>query len=122
METPRIMIVEDNTTVAKDLQGCLQELGYTVTSVQVSGEEAIEKVEPESVNLVLMDIHLRDEMSGIEAAQLIHDRFDVPVVFLSAYDDRGLLEGAKRVGGFAYLIKPFNVPEIIEAIKKELGA
>jgi len=121
MENPRIMIVEDNTTVAKDLQGCLQELGYTVTSVQVSGEEAIEKVELEGVNLVLMDIHLRDEMNGIEAAQLINDRFEVPVVFLSAYDDRGLLEGAKRVGGFAYLIKPFSERELYASIEMVLS-
>ena len=97
MSTAKVMIVEDNTTVAKDLHGCLLELGYEVTSIQVSGEEAIEKARFENPDIAIMDIHLRDKMNGLEAAELIHEELGIPIVILSAFDDKALLEKAKKV-------------------------
>jgi signal transduction histidine kinase len=117
MSAIKVMIVEDNTTVAKDLQGCLIDLGYEVTSIQVSGEDAVEKAEVECPNVVVMDIQLKDAMTGIEAAEQIHDRFNIPVVFLSAYSDRTLLEKAKKVGAFGYLIKPFEERELFATLE-----
>ncbi len=108
MGSANIMIVEDNATVAEDCCESLKALGYDVTAIVASGEECIEKVYAEPPDAVLMDIHLRDEMDGIEAAERIQGRFDIPVVFLSAYSDRGLIERANRVGSFGYLVKPFN--------------
>ncbi len=108
MSTAKVMIVEDNTTVAKDLHGCLLEFGYEVTSIQVSGEEAIEKARSDNPDIVIMDIHLRDKMNGLEAAELIHEELGIPVVILSAFDDKALLEKAKKVGAFGYLLKPFE--------------
>ncbi len=113
----RVMIVEDNTTVAKDLQGCLNDLGYEVTSLQVSGEEAIVKAGSECPDIVIMDIHLRGQMTGIEAAEIIHDQFEIPLIFLSAYSDRNLLEKAKQVGAFGYLVKPFEERELFANIE-----
>ena len=112
MGTANIMIVEDNTTVAQDCQDCLISLGYNVTSVQASGEESILKAETELPDAVLMDIYLRDKMDGIEAAEYIYTQFQIPVVFLSAYSDLELLERAKKVGSFGYLIKPFKEHEL----------
>ena len=112
MRSTKIMIVEDNTTVAEDCRLYLENRSYQVTSIVASGEESIEKAAEERPDAVLMDIHLRDEMDGIEAAEQIYARFQIPVVFLSAYDDRKLLERAKRVGCFGYLLKPFEENEI----------
>lgn len=112
MGSAKIMIVEDNTTVAKDLCECLEGLGYGVSSIVASGEESIERADAERPDAVIMDIRLRDGMDGIEAAEKIHTRFAIPVVFLSAYSDRGLLERAKRVGSFGYLVKPFEEREL----------
>ena len=112
MNSPNIMIVEDNTTVAEDCRLCLESFGYGVTSVVTSGEESIVKAEMERPDGVLMDIHLRDKMDGIEAARQIHSRFDIPVVFLSAYSDKKLLERSKQVGSYGYLIKPFEEREL----------
>lgn len=117
MGATRVMIVEDNTTVAKDLSGCLFDLGYEVTSIEASGEEAVEKAGADHPDIVLMDIHLRDKMRGIEAAELIHGRYGTPVVFLSAYSDRKLLEKAKRVGAFGYLVKPFEERELFAMVE-----
>ncbi len=120
MSTAKIMIVEDNTTVAQDCHDCLINLGYKVTSIQASGEESILKAETELPDAVLMDIHLRDEMDGIKAAEQIYNQFQIPVVFLSAYGDRELLEQAKKVGSFGYLIKPFDERELYATLEMAL--
>ncbi|MEA2039779.1 MAG: response regulator [Thermodesulfobacteriota bacterium] len=120
MGSTKIMVVEDNATVAEDCRDCLQSLGYSVTSIVASGEESIERAEAERPDAVLMDIHLRDEIDGIEAAEQIHSRFEIPVVFLSAYSDRELLERAKRVGSFGYLLKPFDERELYATLEMAL--
>ncbi len=117
MSSSRVMVVDDEPTVAIDLCDCLTDLGYDVVSVEASGEDAIEEAGRKRPDVVLMDIHLRDDMDGIESAEKIHDRFGVPVVFLSAYSDVDLLDRAKRVGSFAYLVKPFNERELYAAIE-----
>lgn len=120
MDSIKIMVVEDNTIVAEDCRECLQDLGFSITSIVASGEESIEKAELERPDAVLMDIHLRDKMDGIEAAEQIYSRFNIPVVFLTAYNDRELLERAKRVGSFGYLIKPFEERELYTTLEMAL--
>ena len=120
MASAKIMIVEDNTTVAEDCCDCLVNLGYDVVSIVASGEEAIVRAEEERPNVVVMDVHLRDKMDGIDAAEEIYSRFKIPVVFLSAYSDRKLLERAKRVGSFGYMIKPFNERELAAMLEMAL--
>jgi len=117
METTKVMIVEDSTAVAKDLQLCLTDLGFSVTSIQVSGEEAVACVESECPDAILMDIQLRDTMNGIEAAEIIYSRFEIPIVFLSAFSDSQLLEKAKKVGAFGYLVKPFEERELFATLE-----
>ena len=112
MGSADILIVEDNTMVAEDCRDCLISLGYRVLSIAASGEEAIRKAETDRPDAVLMDIQLRGEMDGIEAAEQIYSRFDIPVLFLSAYSDPELLQRAKRVGAFGYLLKPFEEREL----------
>jgi len=120
MSSAKIMIVEDNTTVAEDCRDCLESLGYGITSIVASGEEAVEKAEALQPDAVIMDIRLRGKMDGIEAAEQIYSRFDIPVVFLSAYSDRELLDRAKRVGSFGYLIKPFEERELCAMLEMAL--
>ncbi|OQY11572.1 MAG: hypothetical protein B6I31_04650 [Desulfobacteraceae bacterium 4572_19] len=120
MKPAKVMIVEDNTTIATDCSECLLSLGYKITSIQASGEEAIIKAQTELPDVVLMDIHLRDNMDGITAAEQIYNQFQIPVVFLSAYGDRELLERAKKVGSFGYLIKPFEERELYVTLEMAL--
>jgi len=120
MDSQKVMIVEDKAAIAEDCRYCVENLGYQVTSTVASGEESIEKAEAERPDVVLMDIHLRDEMDGIEAAEQIHNRFGIPVVFLSAYSDRELLERAKWAGSFGYLVKPFEERELFATLEMAL--
>jgi two-component system, response regulator PdtaR len=117
MDPLRIMVVEDNATVAEDCRESLEELGYSVTSISATGEASIANAERERPDAILMDIKLRGEMDGIEAAAQIHDRFEIPVVFLSAFSDRDLLRRARQTGSFGYLAKPFRQHELVATLE-----
>ena len=95
----------------------LKNLGYTVTGVASSGEDAISKAESTFPDVVLMDIMLKGDMDGVEAAREIRERFDVPVVYLTAYSDNNILERAKRTEPFGYIIKPFDEKDLYSSIE-----
>ena len=88
----RILIVEDERITAEDLAEVLKDLGYQVSAVVSSGEEAICEAERNRPDLVLMDIRIKGDMDGAETARILRERFDVPVVYLTAHADRDILE------------------------------
>ncbi len=112
-----ILVVEDELIVAEDIQRSLKDSGYGVSAV-TSGEEALQKTD--KVDLVLMDIVLEGTMNGIEAAQYLHDQFDIPVVFLTAYADEKTLKKAKMAKPYGYLVKPFEDRELHATIEMAL--
>jgi two-component system, LytTR family, response regulator LytT len=117
----KVVVVEDESIVAKDIQNSLKNMGYGVPAVVSSGEKAIEAVHKFRPNLVLMDIMLKGEMSGIEAAKIIKDRFDIPVIFLTAYADEDTLEKAKPSVPYGYVIKPFKEKELETTIEMAIN-
>jgi signal transduction histidine kinase len=120
MANANILVVEDDGIVALDIVGCLRSLGYSVSEIVSSGEEAVKKVQENKPDLVLMDIILKGEMDGIEAADAIRTQHRVPVVYLTAYADEELLERAKITEPFGYIIKPFEDRELHSAIEMAL--
>ena len=117
MANEKILVVEDERIVAMDIRSTLVRLGYEVPAIISSGEEAIKKAGELHLDLVLMDINLNGKMDGIEAAQQIHDRFDIPVVYLTAYSDEKTLERANVTEPFGYIMKPFEGRELHVAIR-----
>jgi PAS domain S-box-containing protein len=115
-----VLIVEDQKIVAADLESTLSSLGYVIAGAAASGEEAIAKAGSLHPDLVLMDIRLRGQMDGVEAAQTIIDRFDVPVVYLTAYVDEETIGRAKATGASGYVVKPYNERELRAAIEVAL--
>lgn len=112
MSKKQILIVEDESIVAEDLRETLISLGYAVLSVESSGEKTIKKIEGMRPDLVLMDIMLQGAMDGIETAKQIHDRFDIPVLYITSYSDEHILERAKITEPYCYMIKPFKEREL----------
>lgn len=112
-----VMVVEDEQLIAKDIADTLTKLGYDVTGTVASGEECVESARSRRPDLVLMDIHLEGEMDGVRAAELLRERFDVPVVFLSAYADDKTLDRAKLTAPLGYLLKPFRKSELKSAVE-----
>ncbi len=117
-----LLIVEDEMIVVLDLQIRLQRLGYDVPATAISGEEAIELAEKVRPNLILMDIGLKGNMDGIEAAELIRARFGIPVVFLTAYGDANTKLRVEATEPATFLIKPFEDTELLLAIETGLQA
>ena len=116
MAKTEILIVEDERITAEDIRLSLGGLGYAVTGMASSGEEAIRKAEELHPDLVLMDIVLGGDMDGIEAAKRIRARFKIPVVYLTAYADEKRLERAKVTQPFGYILKPFDDKQNLENI------
>lgn len=112
MADAKILIVEDEGIEALDIRYRLANLGYPVPDIAYSGEEAIQKIEEIRPELVLMDIMLHGGIDGITTSERIHARFDIPVVFLTAYADEDTLRRAKITEPFGYLVKPFKEREL----------
>ncbi len=120
VENARILVVEDEGIVAKDIEGSLKNLGYTVCGPVHTGEQAVQKAEETHPDLVLMDIILKGDMDGVEAAEQIRTRFNIPVVYLTAHADEKTLRRAKMTEPYGYLTKPFHEKELYTATEVAL--
>ncbi len=120
MEKKKILIVEDERIVAEDIKTKLEYVGYAVAGIASSGEESVKKAEKLQPDLVLMDIVLEGKMDGIEAAAQILYRFNIPVVYLTAYSDERTLKKAKATEPFGFIIKPFEAQDLFTAIEMAL--
>lgn len=117
METPKVLIVEDNKQIAKLLRSDLIQFGYDVCSVVPTGEEAVRIAEEIRPDLVLMDIVLEGELDGIQAADRIRAFLDIPVIYLTAHATESLLDRAQETAPYSYLLKPFRERELKAAIQ-----
>jgi PAS domain S-box-containing protein len=117
MSKARILVVEDEWLVAQGIAESLAEVGYEVVGMAASGEETLRLAAEAHPDLVLMDILLKGDMDGIEAAEHLRRRFNLPVVFLTAYADPQTLGRAKVTEPFGYLLKPFEVRELHSVIE-----
>lgn len=113
----RILIVEDEFIVAQDIRDILESQEYMVTSIVTSGEDAIERIERDSPDLVLMDINLRGKLDGIETAEHIRRRYGIPVVYLTAYIDEEMQNRAMITDPLGYITKPFQRRELLIIIE-----
>jgi CheY-like chemotaxis protein len=118
MSKIRVQIVEDEIFTAEALKFDLVEVGFEVCELASSGEEAIAIAEKEQPDVVLMDLRLYGKMNGIEAAKIIHERFSIPLIFMSGYSKKEIRERVgKTVFPFRVVEKPVLVFEIMEAME-----
>lgn len=115
-----VLIVEDEMVISLEIAATLKRLGYQIAGQAITGEEAIRLAEAADPDLVLMDIRLKGDMDGIEAACQIKEKFDLPVIFLTAHSDEATLERAIAISPSGYLIKPFKDRELYSSIELAL--
>ena len=120
MAGEKILVVEDESLVARDLEQTLQRLGYEVVGIARSAAEAVGKAGETRPDLVLMDISLQGDSDGVQAAEVIGRRFGTPVVFLTAHTDSEMAAKVLRAGADDYITKPFNVDLIKVTVAKVL--
>lgn len=119
-EPARLLVVEDESIIAMDLEDQLIEMGYRVCATVDNGTDAIASVEQHHPDLVLMDIVIKGEFDGVETARRIAQRFDVPIVFLTSSSDPTTLERAMKTAPYGYMNKPFQHSELHGSLETAL--
>ncbi len=116
MKQIKILIVEDEVIFAMDLVQKLKDRGYLLCEPALKGKEAVEIAGREKPDLVLMDVNLKGEMSGVDAAKEIRGRFGIPTIFLTGYSDESTKKDAMAAEPLGYVTKPLNFSELLELI------
>lgn len=122
MEYPvKILIVEDNVIIADDMQSMLEETGYEVVDNVIVYEQAIEVLKNHHVDLVLIDIILASDKTGIDLGKHIRKNYDIPFIFVTSNSDKATVENAKTVQPDGYLVKPFEQHDLYTSIEIALS-
>ena len=121
MSKGSILIVEDEAIIAYDLASKLEQLGYEVTAITATGEDAVQLARQYRPALVLMDIQLAGTMNGVMAAQQIYQECRLPILFATANYDICTQEGSPPAGAVGCIGKPFDKDEIRLQIEKVLA-
>jgi PAS domain S-box-containing protein len=117
----RILVVEDEGIVATDIERCLEDSGFEVAAIAASADDALLEASRHSLDLVLMDIRIQGDMDGIEAGHRLHQRYGLPIVYLTAHGDRDTIERAKKTEPHGFLLKPFKPNELASAVEIALN-
>ncbi len=122
MEQPiKILIVEDNVIIADDMQSMLEEIGYEIVDNVIVYEQAVEVLKSQQVDLVLIDIILASDKTGIDLGKHIRENYDIPFIFVTSNSDRATVENAKTVKPNGYLVKPFEQQDLYTSIEIALS-
>ncbi|HEY0047214.1 MAG TPA: response regulator [Flavobacterium sp.] len=116
----RILIIEDELIISRDMTAMLTRMGYEVIGDAMDFDEAIEILERETPDLILLDINLNGKRDGIEVAAEINRRFQIPFIFTTSYSDAATLERARKTNPVNYLVKPFKQEQLYTAIEMGL--
>ncbi len=117
----KILIVEDNVIIADDMQSMLEEIGYEIVDNVIVYEQAIEVLKSKQVDLVLIDIILASDKTGIDLGKHIRENYDIPFIFVTSNSDRATVENAKTVKPNGYLVKPFEQQDLYTSIEIALS-
>lgn len=120
MSTTKILVVEDESIVAKDIQRTLEKLGYEVPATASSAASAYQRLEELDPDLVFLDIRLKGEEDGIDIANHIREKYNIPVIFLTSYVDQETLDRAKITEPYGYIVKPFNESDLKTTVEMAL--
>jgi DNA-binding LytR/AlgR family response regulator len=115
------LIVEDNVIIADDMQSMLEEIGYEIVDNVIVYEQAVEVLKNNHVDLVLIDIILASDKTGIDLGKHIRESYNIPFIFVTSNSDRATVENAKTVKPDGYLVKPFEQQDLYTSIEIALS-
>ncbi len=119
-EKTNILIAEDEKIIALDISNTLLRLGYGISGIASSGKEIFKLLEQSIPDMIMMDIMLEGDITGIEVASVISEKYSVPVVFLTALTDKATLEKAKTANSYGYILKPYDDKSLHSTIEMAL--
>ena len=113
----KFLIVEDDPIIAEDISSLLESKGYKVVGVAHTAVDAVDYLANKNPDFVILDIHLGPGMSGIDVAEIIHEKYHLPYIFLTSFDDEATFDAAQQFAPFGYIVKPFQDRTLITTIK-----
>lgn len=121
LQKTKILIVEDDGIIAEDLNSLLIEKGYSIVGVAHNGSDALDMLVTRNPDFALLDINLGSGISGLEIAKVIHEKFKLPYIFLTSFDDEQTLQQAQSFGPYGYIVKPYQERTLLTTIKTALA-
>jgi len=122
MSLAKILIVEDEVTIACDIAFNLEANDFEIVDVVYSAEDAIPILEEKAIDLVMLDINLSGELSGLDLAETLDLEYDIPFIFLTSYSDNDTIQKASKTFPASYLVKPFKENDLAPAVKIALAS
>lgn len=120
MTDVRVLIVEDEPLIAEDISGFLEEIEYSCAGIAYDGNTALDMLLNRHPDIVLLDITLDGNMTGIDIAHIINEKYDLPFVYLTSHSDKATLDNAKKTLPYGYIVKPFNEKDLISTLEMAL--
>lgn len=117
----KILIVEDEMIIATNMSLQLTTLGYEVTGIMLKGEDALVHIKHNTPNLILLDIHLKGRLDGIETAQILQQDYNIPIVFVTANSDDAHFNKAKTINPYGFIAKPYKKQDLQRTIELALN-
>jgi CheY-like chemotaxis protein len=117
----KILIVEDDVIISQIIELQLIKLGYNVSGKAANGQDAITLTNKTNPDAIIMDIFLDGNMDGIEAAKIIREKLNIPIIFLTGYSDDNILERIRTIQSAQFILKPFTNEDLRIALKLSLG-
>jgi len=108
MSEQKILIVEDEFLIARDLSKKLENMGYQVVDIVSSGQSALNAIADNPPDLILMDIVIKGNHDGIDTAKVIEEKFHIPIIYVTAYADDATMDRVKQTGAYGYILKPVD--------------
>ena len=111
-----ILIVEDDPVINTDIKSLLKHEGFTIAGIASNGSKALDLLAIRKPNFAILDIHLGSDMTGIEVAEIIHEKYHIPYIFLTSFSDEDTMSAAQEQGPYGYLVKPFQDRTLVSTI------
>lgn len=120
MSDVRVLIVEDEPLIAEDISDFLGDINYVCAGIAYDSETALDMLINRHPDIALLDINIEGSMNGIEIAQIIRSKHNIPFVFLTSHSDKTTLDEAKQTLPYGYIVKPFNEKDLLSTLEMAL--
>jgi len=117
MSEIQVLIVEDEALIAKDIKYILEDEDYLVSGIAYHSKKALEELRDNTPDIVLLDIQLNSELTGIQLAKIINEQYHLPFIFLTSFADRSTIEKVKSTNPMGYIVKPFEERTLVATIE-----
>lgn len=116
-ETIKILIVEDEVLIAKDISNHLQRLGYKTVGIAYNSDKALDLMHNRDFNFAILDVNIGGTRDGIEIGEILNSKYNVPFIYLTSYSDKNTLDKAKKTFPYGYIVKPFDANDLKSTIE-----